>query len=246
MTELDQAPPIPATQDPPPSAPNGNQPPAAQPMDKPAHGWHAQYPKEFWEELKGYEKPEAFLKDFKAQKERAAKALQMPEKDEEWSALYERLGRPKTPADYKLERDKDLKYSDEAEKAFREQAHKDGLTQKQAEAIWKRDSERAKAARAARQAELEAKTKADQEALRKAWGPKYDENVALTTQAIQKLNLQRLPQALAATGMSTDPEVLNLLLMVHKLTTDGNIVTGGTISGSGDPLADRYPNTRIK
>ena len=109
--------------------------------------------------------------------------------DDQWSEVYDKLGRPESPDKYKLEVNSDLVPLDEsAVKSFAENAHKLGLNNKQAQGIleyYKNSMEGS-----AQQAKIDTETyqaQAEQE-LRKEWGRSFDENIKKAG-AIAKANM---------------------------------------------------------
>ena len=98
--------------------------------------------------------------------------------DEEWEAFHVAGGRPQTAEGYALKRPDDLPeelYDETIVASARVLFHKIGVNQKQAEALHAFDIERAKAAKKARDEAEVAYMQETDGALRKDWGPKYDE-----------------------------------------------------------------------
>jgi len=106
-------------------------------------------------------------------------------KPEEVSAFYERLGRPKTEADYKfdpvdLPKDKDgkplMQINDELSKSFLKLAHENGLTNKQAAASFKLYNDHMINTFRAQQEATIKELQASAVALKTEWGDKFDAN----------------------------------------------------------------------
>lgn len=139
--------------------------------------------------LEWLQKNEALMKDPKAlvkhafnQEKLLGNAIRVPKDDapqEERDAFLEKLGRPKTDAEYKFEAPKNmpegLPYDESLEKQFRGVAHKLGLTQQQAAGLRDMFVEYQTAAfsQAAGQSteQLEARATQATETLVKKWGP---------------------------------------------------------------------------
>ena len=98
-------------------------------------------PEDFKEEksLQNFQNMNDFVKSYlHSQKLVGADKIPVPNKmatDEDWNAVYERLGRPETPDGYKYELPKETKLEESTLKAFSEEAHKLGLLPKQAQGI---------------------------------------------------------------------------------------------------------------
>lgn len=113
-------------------------------------------------------------------------------KEEDWSPVYDAIGRPKTPDDYKMpelklkDELKDKVSLDEADlKEFRAYAHSRGITQRQFEDIlkYRMDKQIKEYEGSLQQAEasrVEGETK-----LRAEWGAKYDENMAMIQKTLK-------------------------------------------------------------
>ena len=98
--------------------------------------------------------------------------------DDQWSEVYDKLGRPESPDQYKLDVKSEVVPLDEGTiKSFAENAHKLGLNNKQAQGIleyYKNSMEGSE-----QQARIDTETaQANAEAeLRKEWGRSFDENL---------------------------------------------------------------------
>ena len=107
-------------------------------------------------------------------------------KPEEWDALYETLGRPKTVEDYALPIPEELKdyYDDDLVKNAKSLFHKIGLNQKQANALWEFEKNRnAFIDKTLEQTEIQEKLEAETN-LRNKWGNAYDENMHIANRVI--------------------------------------------------------------
>ena len=102
-----------------------------------------------------------------------------------WNDLYNKLGRPETPDNYKLPADSELGTW------FKSEAHKAGLTQSQAETLFKAYDEMSGGINAESEAALEAQTKADLDALRKEHGLAYDSLITAGKKAAQRFSLDQ-------------------------------------------------------
>lgn len=131
-------------------------------------------------QTKGWDTPDKAIQSYKnleslLGQDKAGKALYMPKDDadaEGWSKVFDRLGRPADPKGYELPKPDgdDGKFAE----AMAPKLHEAGLTKTQAQKIAQAFNEFS----AARNAELDAKAKADTEAqeaeLKRELGPRFD------------------------------------------------------------------------
>lgn len=103
---------------------------------------------------------------------------------EDWNPIYEKLGRPKTADEYKLE-GPNAEYNASTAKVMHEQ----GLSLKQAQAVSKGIAANVTAAVAAATEAARVEAVADQAALTKEWGAAYEKNVQVARAAAKTFNL---------------------------------------------------------
>ena len=166
------------------------------------------------------------------------------ESDPLWEDVYRRLGRPETPDAYEFERPEGLPgYDEGAEKAFREQAHKLGLSAKQARGLY--DWYNSLAGE-----KLQGASKTREEwvsALKAEWGPSFAENVEAARRALRYHGDESLVDLLDSTGLGDHPAVVKMMAKIGKgLKEDGLRGTAGASMGADDAkrrinaiLADR-------
>ena len=126
-----------------------------------------------------------------------------------WGNLYDKLGRPKTAADYKFPEGVDA----EQVRALAPELHKIGVTQAQAEALAKLDIARATQANEA----FVAASQADQKGgnvqnLRPKWGANLPANIEINRRAMRALGLsvEDASKYMAAGGTEKFMRLLNL------------------------------------
>jgi hypothetical protein len=111
------------------------------------------------------------------------KLLKLPDNDDQaaWNEVYDKLGRPKDPKDYKFELPKET--NPEFESWARDNFHKLGLTKKQGEELLKGyvelNSNTVQKQEQAKQIDL----KAQEDNLKKSWGHAFDQNVQMAKNA---------------------------------------------------------------
>jgi hypothetical protein len=169
------------------------------------------------------------------------KLIRLPEKPEEFEAVYNKLGRPEKPELYGFDKVPEgfdpAKYDVEGAKAFAEAAHKAGLSPKQAEALRQLGLENIKA-NEARAAAARATARGESEkALQSEWGPKYEENVNLAESALDWLGLDDETRgALKASGLSHNVGIVKALAKLGAAVAEDKLVgTGATSFGNMTP-----------
>lgn len=167
-----------------------------------------------------------------------ADTVRVPAPDDEagFLAAMDRLGRPADAKAYKLtapEGSPDwLKPEDEYVQQFVTVAHKNGLTQRQMQAMYG-----AYAASVAEGTRLQEKienerAEANLAALRKDWGDEFDLNVGRANVAAEKLD-EGLMDVLNEAGVGTNPVVMGVLARLGKMFQEdtGNVLFRGTMVG---------------
>lgn len=145
--------------------------------------------------------------------------------DEEWHAVFGRLGRPATAEDYRLDGDHPL--GDEARTRFREAAHALGLTPRQAARAWDQEVGRCRAEAEAVAAEATARREAAVRQLRQDWGAAFDERLALAKRAALAFGGDELVAALNEAGLGDDPVLLAALARIGAATAEDRGVGRG-------------------
>ena len=160
--------------------------------------------------------------------------------DDQWSEVYDKLGRPESPDQYKLDvKSEVVPLDDGTIKSFAENAHKLGLNNKQAQGIleyYKNSMEGS-----AQQAQIDTETaQANAEAeLRKEWGRSFDENIKKAG-AVAKANMN--PEILDmqlkdGTRLGDHPSVIKGFANIANLMSEDKMIgTGEDNSTSGRDL----------
>jgi hypothetical protein len=149
---------------------------------------------------------------------------------EEWEGFYKTLGRPETPDKYEFGEVKlpeGQAVDDEMEKAFREQAHKAGLTPKQAAAL----REWYYGAASEKIGSIESSIKEAREqaetSLRKEWGGKFNENLSRAQAALKEFvpaeEMEATLEALDA-GPGNDPRLIKVFFNIAQAMTEDKIL----------------------
>ena len=156
-----------------------SQPPQEQQVD-----FQSLIPEDYKEEksLQNFSNMDDFVKSYlHSQKLVGADKIPVPNKmatDDDWKAVYDRLGRPETPDGYKYDLPKETKLEEKTLKAFSEEAHKLGLLPKQAQGIINYYNSLAEQTEQAATVNEEAARAEAEVELRKEYGPAYDLKIA--------------------------------------------------------------------
>ncbi len=156
----------------------------SQPSQEQQVDFQSLIPESYKEEksLQNFSNMDDFVKSYlHSQKLVGADKIPVPNKmatDEDWKAVYDRLGRPETPDGYKYNLPKETKLEEKTLKAFSEEAHKLGLLPKQAEGIINYYNSIAEQSEQAATVNEEAARAEAEVELRKEYGPAYDLKIA--------------------------------------------------------------------
>jgi len=176
-------------------APVGEQdtqaPEATQATEKP---WIESFSPEFRENpaITKYKSPDELAKGFlEAQKLVGKEKIPLPgenAKPEDWAMVYDRLGRPTKPEEYKLSDVKlpeGLQVEETYVQGFKAKAHELGFNNQQIDGLWKFYTDvQTQAYQKMVEDNQKANTEAEQ-SLRKEWGTAYQEKVALATKVLK-------------------------------------------------------------
>lgn len=179
---------------------------------------------------KGWKNPLEALSAYAELEGRLGKSITPPGADakpEDWQAVFDRLGRPKSSKDYGLKRPETVDASmlpDDMVGAFGDLAHKLGLLPDQAAGVMGFYTGRIEAGVAAQKA-AEEETRA---ALQQEWGAKYDENMRLAQRAVGRFGGE---DALAALGPLEN--VIGGVKLVKLMQAIGLAMSEDTLAGAG-------------
>ena len=211
-----------------------SQPPQEQQVD-----FKSLIPEDYKEEksLQNFSNMDDFVKSYlHSQKLVGADKIPVPNKmatDDDWKAVYDRLGRPETPDGYKYDLPKETKLEEKTLKAFSEEAHKLGLLPKQAQGIINYYNSLAEQTEQAATVNEEASRAEAEVQLRKEYGPAYDLKIAQARNlATNTLGGDFLRNTKLADGtvLGNHPQVVRAFAdLASKMSEDG-IVQGEATS----------------
>lgn len=136
-----------------------------------------------------YQSPAEFAKSTIELRNNAIFVPKADDKPDAWDKVYDRLGRPKEPTEYKWNHIKDAPPLDEAEQEVRNGfgpvAHRAGLNQKQIDAVIQWHDQQRKVQTDAGVARSNTTTDTNIKTLKSEWGPDFDRNVANHSRALK-------------------------------------------------------------
>lgn len=171
--------------------------------------------------------------------------IKMPEKSDapEWGEIYDRMGRPKTAADYKLE------VADNSDEGFvnwaKENFHKNGLTQKQAETLIKGYNELAKTRETEYTSQVAKQHENELKSLKSEWGAAWDQNSSIVDQAAQQFGIDEktliaLRDAMGSAG------AMKLLHNIGSKIGEASFVGSNSPQGFNNILSPQQANAKIQ
>ena len=191
-------------------------------------------PKDFQEEksLQNFNNMEDFVKSYlSAQRLVGANKVAIPNKmatDDDWQEVFDKLGRPKSPDDYKYDF-KENEIDQTQLKNFNETAHRLGLLPKQAERLIKFYQEMNGESEQAKLVTAEAKQVEVESLLKKEFGPEYNKRLDQAKKlAIDTLGSDILNQTILKNGsrLGDNPDVIKAFSMLADKLSEDEIIKG--------------------
>ena len=183
--------------------------------------------------LQNFQDMDGFVKSYlHSQKLVGSDKIPIPNKyatDEDWNAVYEKLGKPTSPDGYEYNLPKEAKLDENSLKAFSSEAHKLGLLPKQAQGIIKYYNDLAGAS------ETEANTKAEaarteaEKNLRKEFGSTFNDRITAAKKlATSTLGNEFLNNTLLQDGskLGDNPTVVKAFADLAAQMSEDNIIKG--------------------
>jgi hypothetical protein len=176
--------------------------------------------------------------------------IPMPTNDAEYATVFERLGKPKTPAEYEVALPPDLPETvkplmQQDEQWFREVAHAADLTTAQAKRLWAKYSEKITTSSKNLAEQFKQEMAATETQLRAQHGTAYDAKLALANRAMKELGGEELVQLVAHTGLGRHPEGMKMLIRLGEIMAEeqGIDTNTGMPRGSAASLEQQLNET---
>lgn len=168
-----------------------------------------------------------------AQKQFGADKIALPTKyttEQEWTALYQKLGVPQDVKDYSVEVPKDLGFEGERLQEFKVAALKAGIAPKQLQALMQFHADDTKKVLNATQTKIQQDIEAAKAELKQEWGVAHDKKLAQAKGVVQTLNDPKFSKWLEDTHLGDHP---NMVRIFAKL---GEILGEKQVQGNGDEV----------
>ena len=183
--------------------------------------------------LQNFQDMDGFVKSYlHSQKLVGADKIPIPNKyatDEDWNAVYEKLGKPKSPDGYEYNLGKETKLDDNSLKAFSAEAHKLGLLPKQAQGIIKYYNDLAGVSETEANNKAEAARNEAEKNLRKEFGSTYNDRImAAKKLATTTLGNEFLNNTILQDGskLGDNPTVVKAFADLAAQMSEDNLIKG--------------------
>lgn len=165
------------------------------------------------------------------QKMVGADKIAVPSKNatpEEWKAVYEKLGLPAKPEEYKVEIDPKFKdkMDEDFVKGLSTKAHEAGILPHQAKKVAEWFAEENEKAFVTQQKELEAHIAAGIDGLKKEWGTAYQEKVNQAKVALKELGGEELTKYVRESGLGKNAAFIKIMAKAGELLAEDRIRDG--------------------
>ena len=147
--------------------------------------------------------------------------------DEQWNEVYNKLGRPETADNYKLEFNTDVAPVDEnVIKGFAQNAHKLGLNNKQAQGILEFYKSTLEGSAKEMSVNMEAAQAEATNALRSEWGRAYDDNLRKAANVAQTYLEPELLDTQLRDGsrLGDNPKIIKAFANIANLLSEDKII----------------------
>lgn len=166
-----------------------------------------------------------------AQKLVGANKVAIPGKNatkEDWEAFYASVGRPETPDLYTIPKPKDDKGADyEADKTFRATAHQLGLTDAQANGLYKYLAEVGEQEFKATEEYFKRQHTQAEEALKNEWGAAYQKKIATALRLVETFGNDDLKKELKDNGLANNIALVKMFESIGAKLLEDNLIGDG-------------------
>lgn len=211
--------------------------------------WHEQLP----ESLRGDETLSQFSKigelgeAYKSLSGKLENAIVPPGEDateEEVAAYRKAIGIPDKPDEYELPEIKTgdgVEVKSDVEDWFRKAAYEAGLSQDQAVKFRELWAQQSTQTATATKEELQKQAVEAENTLRKEFGDRYDENIALAKRVVSSAG-EDFQKKLNLSGLSSDPAMIRMVVHYARATGNDTMPGGGVGGAEPRPTDPRDPN----
>lgn len=149
--------------------------------------------------------------------------------DDARSTFFNKLGRPDKPEGYEFKRPdmpEGTNYDEDMENKFRDEAHKLGMNQTQAEGAYKHFIGQILAANETIQGNAEQTREKAINELQGVWGEEFDGNCEIATRAFMEFADEDQKQLFVDSKLGDNPLIIKLFHEIGTKLLDHNIITG--------------------
>ena len=198
-------------------------PPAATPDAAASKPWYDGYSDVKYVEGKGWKSPLEAIDSYRnAEKLIGADpktVLRLPSPTDDaskWAEVYDRIGRPKTPQDYKFKDVEGVQFDQGRKEAVAKLMHETGLTASQASKLYEWYGNDVKTALESKSnAEKQQRTAAET-ALKNEWKAEYDSNLKTANAALLKFGGEEMVAELEKLGLQNHPSLIKTFASIGK------------------------------
>lgn len=189
--------------------------------------------------LSKFDGVESLAKSYMELESELGKRVKIPSKDasaDEWSKYYERIGRPKSPDEYAIDRGK---VDDALVKALKSAAFEAGVPSDQMGKIFGAVKGFFDSSQALRMEQYTAKMREADAVLRKEYGPQYDARVSDAKKAYDLLFDDELKADIVESGLANNPRFVKVLAELGPQIRGDSFLKAAGKDGDAkkDPLA---------
>ena len=150
----------------------------------------------------------------------------MPTTDDEWGQAYDKLGRPETAAAYELNYPEGVDGTDEISTAFKDAAHKAGLSQNQIAQIHDWYNGTSSELAASQKLQNEQKHVEAESNLKGEWGEKYSSNVEVAKRVVAEFGDEEFSQFINESGLGNNTGMIKFLHKIGSVVSEDNVEDG--------------------
>lgn len=218
---------------------NPGEPQATPETTEPTSSWYSNFDPSIQEFVKarGWDNPDGPLQALNSLKTLeslkgapADRLLQIPEKPEDWAAVYQRLGRPEAPDKYAYKLPEGIEAEEsvwnDTYQEFSKLAYENGLNNNQLKSLLDYAVTREQRVSSAYNETQEREQQRQQAALAKEWGSEFETKKGLATQALTKLGLTGDFVENLTTDLGSKVNTLKLLSHIGGFMQESNVHPG--------------------
>lgn len=183
------------------------------------------------ERLMKFDNPSDLAQSYIDLEEKLGRSIEIPGDDaseDERSRFYAQLGRPETQDGYTFDEVEGVEMTEEALGEFKAKAYELGLTQAQANELFKHQGTQVQTAAAAIKNALETRRADAEKSLQDAWKGDYDVNMSTARKALERFASPEFVKFLQSTGLGNHPAMSETFHQIGVAISEGSAPLGGS------------------